>query len=1244
MASNSSSKASSNRRQRGVILTPAGLERWQAAIRDFEVTANDGQRCSLEDLGDKIRIAPKTVAKVLKRQVNIDRRTLALCFEAFGLELQAKDYQTLPITQSPPADSNASPAASPAPIAPDSLTQAIPQSLATITHYRDWGEMPDTSSFYGRDSELTQLCDWINPIAAATPRMRLLAILGQGGVGKTALTAKLVQQLEPQFEAVFWRSVRNAPTLKTILTSLVQLLSDEQETYTNLLEVLNWLRRMRCLIVLDNVETLFQSGMPVGQYQMGYEDYGEFFQLIGEAHHNSCLILTSREKPIEIATAEGMGCPVRCIELSGSTEVTQAICQTKALVGTKSAQIELGDRYSHNPLVIKIVATLICDWFNGDIAKFLQQDTLILSNIRPLLNQQFDRLSSLEQSIMYWLAINREYTTLADLEADLFPAVDRSSLIEAIGSLRWRNLIEQEAEGYTQQPAILEFVSDRLIERICAEIQNWSSVAPSSACHLPAASAEISAARSSSTNSLFQTHVLLKVTADAYIQHSQIRLILQPIADRLLRFYGAIEPIKKQFEWILKSLRLNHPTRAGYAVGNLIDLYSQLHIDLTGYDFSGLPVWQADLRRNFLQQANFSGANFDRVSLFIQNFSRVLAVAFSPDGTLLATGDSRGSILIWEVTSRRAIYRMLSHASRITSLVWHPNGQQLASSSTDGTIRIWQINTSSQIHMLQHPNLVRTACWSTNGQMLASGGDDALIRLWDAETGTLLQTWQGHTDCVRSIQFSPDGQWLASGGNDRTIRIWEVARGQLLHPLQGHEQGVSALQFSPDGQWLASSSDDQTIRLWRLSSGKLHQILDSQTGWVWTVSWNKKGTLLASAGEDGLLRVWDWQTGRIVKQLQGHSSSIRSISWSPDGRLASGGEDQTVRLWQVEQAKLLATIQGRAAGVWTLDWHAGSDTDPALLASGSEDGTIHLWDGQNQPILAVLREQNPRIWSVAWQPVSRHPLLASTQEDGIISLWQPQTQQIVRQIQAHHDFIWQIAWSPDSSLLASASQDRTVKLWDATSGQRLRLLQGHLAEVTSVHFSPTGQTLASGSGDSTIRLWDVATGQLLRTLKGHHDRIMTIHFSPHGEWLASGSFDQTIRLWHWQSGTIAMILQGHTNQVWGVQFSPNGEWLASAGQDQEIRLWQVRTGECCAVLTGHRGLVRSIAWSPDSQRLASSSEDETIKIWSIPTGTCLKTWQAELPYQNMNITGIQGLSEATIYNLRSLGATQSDRP
>lgn len=1225
-----------SRRQRGVILTPTGLERWQTAIYHYESTQNRGQRYTLEELGDQIRIAPKTVAKAMDRQVKIDRRTLELCFKAFGLELQARDYEFV-------ADASAQ------------STSAIhyPNSLPLPeagSHHQDWGEMPDVSFFYGRTQELDLLHRWIVPSKPTFTPLRLLAVVGQGGVGKTTLTAKLVQQLQPEFEFVFWRSLRNAPPLQTILQDLVKFLSDQQDVNSDLLHLLDLLRRSSCLIILDNLETLFQSGQPVGRYQPGYENYGELFKLIGETTHASCLIVTSREKPLEVAELEGVGGPVRCLELGGSAEAARAICRVKDLQGTDQQQAELGERYSDNPLVIKIVATLIHDWFGSDIGQFLQQETLMFSNIKALLNQQFDRLSQAEQAIMYWLAVNRSWTSIAELEADLVPPMGRKDLLEALGALRWRNLIEQQTGQYTQQSVVMEYVCDRLIEQVCTEIQSWSPPVSSQA---PASQEDAIDATHSHSQvpqqlPLFQTHALLKVTADSYIQASQIRLILQPIADRLLAIYGSRERIEQQARAFLVAMHQNPMSLKNYMIGNLIDLCAQLEISLAGCDFSGFPVWQADLRRGSLQHANFRGANFSKVSVFIQNFGTIVVVAFSPDGQQLATGGSRGGVMVWNATEVQLDQQLKSHISRISALAWSPDGQRLASGSADSTVCVWQVSTGNLLHVFQHNNLVRSLCWSPNGQIIASGSDDRSVRYWHAETGTPLQVLYGHQGGVWALQFSPDGRLLASGGADKTIRLWQTETGQTLRKLRGHQSNIWSIQFSPDGRLLASGGDDKTVRLWDAATGKPQQVLMGHTSWIWSLAWNQVGTLLASAGEDEIIRVWD-RTGRTVQQLQGHKSGIWSISWSVDGQLASGGEDQTIRLWDVQRGQLLKTIQGYAAGIWCLACQQQSpdSTDHQfLLASGCEDGAIRIWHGSmliQEPTLGkVLRGHTHRVWSLAWQPREGEEasgLLASASEAGSIWLWDVDKGRALKQLQAHDDRIWELAWKPTEPVLASASQDKTIKLWEMKSGRWLKTLQGHTAGVVSVQFSPNGQWLASGSEDATIRLWEVKTGQLIHTFKGHQDRVMAVRFSPDGNRLASASFDQTIRLWQLSTGTAEAVWRGHTNQLWTLEFSPDGLWLASAGQDQLIRIWRVGTEQSHVTLVGHRGLITTLVWTPDSQLLASGSEDETIRVWSI-SGECLYTIEAEQPYKGMNIAGVTGLTEAAIANLQALGAVQ----
>ena len=335
-------------------------------------------------------------------------------------------------------------------------------ALTRITNkHQDWGEAIDVSVFYGRSEELTTLEQWI-----VKQRCRLVAILGMGGIGKTAIATKVAAKVEHEFEYVIWRSLRNAPSLETLLGNLVVFVSEFQETATDMRRLIHHLRSKRCLLILDHMEAILKPG-DTGQFRNGYQGYGQLLSVIGETAHSSCLILTSREKPSEIAASEGDRLPVHSLRLSGSLEAAMALLDAKGLVGTAAQKQQLCDRVSNNPLAVKIVATSIQDLFDGEIEVFLQQNTFVFNGIRRLLDQQFERLSPLEKSTMYWLAINREGSTIAELESNMV-TVPRTKLLEALEGLRARSLIEKatptlvekQSCRYTQQLMVREYVTE----------------------------------------------------------------------------------------------------------------------------------------------------------------------------------------------------------------------------------------------------------------------------------------------------------------------------------------------------------------------------------------------------------------------------------------------------------------------------------------------------------------------------------------------------------------------------------------------------------------------------------------------------------------------------------------------------------------------------------------------------------------------------------------------------------------
>ncbi|HEY3230346.1 MAG TPA: NB-ARC domain-containing protein, partial [Roseiflexaceae bacterium] len=1096
----------------------------------------------------------------------------------------------------------------------------------------DWGDAPDVSVFFGRAEELDTLKRWIGQ-----DRCRLVALLGMGGIGKTAVVARLAQQIQDEFAVVIWRSLRNAPPIDELLAELLRFLSERQDMSLpddvsgRLSQLLEYLRAARCLLILDNAETLLQSRR-TGSYLEGYAGYGELLRRIGEAPHQSCLVLTSREKPPEIVPLEGETLAVRSLQLAGLREPDgQAILKAKGLSGSRAEHERLIDHYTGNPLALKLVATAIQDVFDGDIAAFFDQGALIFDDIRSVLDQQLNRLSGPETAVMYWLAIYREPVSIAELRADVVPAPPRQALLEALKSLRRRSLVEKSDAGFTLQNVVMEYMTDRLIERICDEIVAYTprrggSSAGVITAPLPALDDRPAA--------LFNSHSLIKATAKDYIRESQIRLILKPLADRLVARLGSATDVASLLQRLLDRLRTATPrAMAGYAGGNVLNLLCYMQVDLTGYDFSHLPIWQAFLRDVNLHEVNFAHMHVAG-SIFTETMTSVFAVSFSPDGSLLAIGDFAGDIHLWRIADRKKLFTFKGHTRPVWSVAFSPDGSTLASGSDDWTIKVWNVRTGQCLRTLaEHSGWVRVIALSHDGRTLASGSYDQTIKLWDVRTGECRATLEGYAGWVRAVAFSPDGTILASGGGDRIVKLWDADSRTCLAMLQGHSEPIFTVAFSPDGLTLASASVDQTVRLWDvrdIGGSRCLAVLHEHTNEVHAVAFSPDGRTLASGGQDLTIKLWDIrdpQACRCRSTLYGHTSWVWSLVFHPQGALlVSGSADQAVKLWDVRDGgdgKCLTTWQGRN------DWirSVAFSSQGRLLASGSADKVLRLWDVGTAECLATLAGHTDQVHSVAFSPDDR--LLASGGWDGKVKLWDAGSGRCLATLTEHTSTPWAVAFSPTGGILASGSNDTTVKLWDVQSGLCLATLAEHSAQVYSVAFSPDGAVLASGGWDSTIRLWEVSSGRCLATLRGGDGEIITsVAFSPDGALLASGSRDNVVRLWDASAAQCLAVLPGHTGWLYAVAFSPDGALLASASGDKTIRLWDAATHQCVASLEGHTSWVFSVAFSPDGATIASGSADETIKLWDAISGECLKTLRAKRPYEGLNITGASGLTEA----------------
>jgi Flp pilus assembly protein TadD/tRNA A-37 threonylcarbamoyl transferase component Bud32 len=297
---------------------------------------------------------------------------------------------------------------------------------------------------------------------------------------------------------------------------------------------------------------------------------------------------------------------------------------------------------------------------------------------------------------------------------------------------------------------------------------------------------------------------------------------------------------------------------------------------------------------------------------FDQDGTQMTAVAISPDGRFLLTGELFQTVRLWDVETGKPIRRFEGHKDWTRCVGYSPDGKWVISGSggnsneagrlaigPDNSIRLWNVETGQLVRQfgpIESP--ITTVTVSTNGDEILSGSDDGTVRLWDRHTGEVRQSMHGHSLATRCVRFVSGRRWAVSGGADSMVRIWNLDTGKEIKHIDGHRETVEGVACSSHGKWIVSGSKDNTVRMWDIETGRELRRWEGHSHYVTSVCFSPDDCCVLSGGLDGMVRLWNVATGDHMHLFLGHTKGVTCVAFSPDGRRAvSGSMDGTARFW-----------------------------------------------------------------------------------------------------------------------------------------------------------------------------------------------------------------------------------------------------------------------------------------------------------------------------------------------------------
>ncbi|KAK4495999.1 hypothetical protein PRZ48_013267 [Zasmidium cellare] len=545
---------------------------------------------------------------------------------------------------------------------------------------------------------------------------------------------------------------------------------------------------------------------------------------------------------------------------------------------------------------------------------------------------------------------------------------------------------------------------------------------------------------------------------------------------------------------------------------------------------------------------------------------RVGALAFSPDGKVVASGSWDSTARLWNTWTGEEMCKFEGHSHPVYAVAFSRDGQSVATASRE-SIRRWNVRTGEithevnmQLRQANEPNtVVMNLVFSPNTDIIAEALDGT-VRLRNIWTGDKMYAFEGYPECSQAVAFAPDGQTVAIGSRGLKVHVYKLSTGEKVHELKmktgdeaietGWDDGhfISALAFSPDGTFLASGTGNGKLWLWNSSMHKKTCELEGHRNTVDALAFSSDGRTLASKSGPHFI-MWHTHTGERRTSFNRRDDQFTTLALSPDGQIVlSGSRDATIRLWDTRVSEEMQSFEGHSKGTTSVSF----SPDGLKVVTGGKDKTVRVWNAQ--------------------------------------------TGDETQRFQGHDDWVRTAVLSPDGQKVASHSGDNTIRLWDANTSQETHRLGAMLAAFSTNGF------IASVSTDGTMRLWDTRTGEVIREFEEHEGSVRAIALSSDAETAVTALETGMMILWNTRTGKETRQFDSHEGLLETVAISSNAAIIATASVSpgETVSLFDAGTGVKIHQFTDV-GYVSKLAFSED--------------------GACLKT-----DYGNLDITPYFSLS------------------